>query len=180
MSSRGAKKKKLPAWTPFEPAIVSPKQVESRRKVLGDALADNMLKQQEEIWLNSRFQVHIYRNAPNGFHQPVAWLSIKTRQAPFHRHDWRELQRIKNELCGEECEAVEIYPAESRLHDSADQYHLWVFPKGERIPLGFADRIVGDAHPGGTGSQRKFETRPDDADEVERHGFVKWQWEGKP
>ncbi len=30
------------------------------------------------------------------------------------RHDWRELQQIKNEVVGQENEAIELYPAESR------------------------------------------------------------------
>jgi hypothetical protein len=37
-------------------------------------------------------------------------------------HDWRELQRIKNEIVGDEIEAVELYPAESRLLDTANWY----------------------------------------------------------
>jgi hypothetical protein len=36
-------------------------------------------------------------------------------------HDWRDLQRIKNQLVGPECEAVELYPAESRKVDTANQ-----------------------------------------------------------
>src|SRR5262249_13701026 len=41
-------------------------------------------------------------------------------------HDWRDLQRVKNDICGPEAEACEIYPAESRLCDRANTYHLWV------------------------------------------------------
>lgn len=68
-------------------------------------------------------------------------LSIK-RLDKESIHDWRDLQQIKNELCGEECEAVEIYPAESRLVDAANQYHLWVFPEGFRIPFGYQERLT--------------------------------------
>src|SRR5690348_14199677 len=53
--------------------------------------------------------------------------------APFirlsiRRHDgepcnnWRDLQQIKNELVGPEFEAVELFPAESRLIDTCNQY----------------------------------------------------------
>jgi hypothetical protein len=55
-------------------------------------------------------------------------------------HDWRAFQRIKNELAGPEWEAVEIYPAESRLVDMANQYHLWCFPFA--IGFGFSGRAV--------------------------------------
>jgi len=57
-------------------------------------------------------------------------------------HDWRELQRIKNEIVGDEIEAVELYPAESRLLDTANWYWLWCFAGGGRIPFGFHLRSV--------------------------------------
>ena len=74
---------------------------------------------------------------------PVAWLSIKRNDRQVI-HDWRELQRIKNLIVGEEVEAVEIYPAESRVHDTANQYHLWCFAPGYQLPFGYADRFVAD------------------------------------
>jgi hypothetical protein len=43
------------------------------------------------------------------------------------RHDWRDFQRIKNDLVGPEWEAVELYPAESRLMDPSNYYSLWCF-----------------------------------------------------
>ena len=56
---------------------------------------------------------------------------------------WRDFQEIKNELCGPEREAVQVYPAESRLVDTANQYHLWVMPEGMLFPMGFfTDRMV--------------------------------------
>ena len=59
------------------------------------------------------------------------------------RHDWRDMQWIKNELVGPETEGIEIYPAESRLYDPSNQYILYVFNK---IPIGiFEGRCVIDA-----------------------------------
>ena len=52
------------------------------------------------------------------------------------RHDWREFQWIKNQLAGEECEAVELYPAESRLLDPSNYYSLWCFPGIKRLKIG--------------------------------------------
>ena len=70
----------------------------------------------DEIWINDLYQVAIHRNTPN--HNigdyVIDHLSIKLRtKAPIH--DWRDLQEIKNLLCGPEREAIEVYPAESRL-----------------------------------------------------------------
>ena len=52
------------------------------------------------------------------------YLSIKRLdREPIN--DWRAMQKIKNAIVGKEWEAVEIYPAESRLVDTANQYHLF-------------------------------------------------------
>lgn len=71
----------------------------------------------------------------------------------IRRHDhepcnnWHDFQKIKNELVGPEFEAVELFPAESRLVDTANQYHLWVHKDaGFRFPLGFGQRLVYDAN----------------------------------
>lgn len=52
------------------------------------------------------------------------------------RHDWRDFQAIKNQLAGIECEAFELYPAESRLLDPSNYYALWCFPGLKRINIG--------------------------------------------
>lgn len=57
-------------------------------------------------------------------------------------NDWRHFQQIKNELVGKDIEALQIYPAESRLLDTANQYWLFCLPKGHQIPFGFKDRNV--------------------------------------
>jgi hypothetical protein len=36
------------------------------------------------------------------------------------------LQRIKNEICGEDVEAIQFFPRESKLVDVANLYWLWV------------------------------------------------------
>lgn len=43
-------------------------------------------------------------------------------------------------------EGIELYPAESRLVDTSNQYHLWVF-KGRRLATGFQFRAVADGKP---------------------------------
>lgn len=55
--------------------------------------------------------------------------------------DWRDLQWIKNELLGPEEEMVQIFPAESRLVDTSNQYWFFHYP-GRRWPFGFPDRLV--------------------------------------
>lgn len=71
----------------------------------------------------------------------MTWLSIR-RNDRKAMQDWRHLQAIKNEICGPEREAVQMYPAESRLLDESNQIHLWVYPEGYRLPFGYAERSV--------------------------------------
>lgn len=68
------------------------------------------------------------------------------------------MQRIKNQLAGAECEAIELYPAESRLVDSANQFHLWCLDDPTvRFPFGYdAGRVV-TGESGGGAVQRPFE-----------------------
>jgi hypothetical protein len=44
--------------------------------------------------------------------------------------DWRDLQRIKNDLVGPERWACEVFPAESQLVDLRNTYWLWALPEG--------------------------------------------------
>jgi len=84
------------------------------------------------------------------------------------------LQRIKNEIVGPEHEAVELFPAESRLVDTSNQYHLWVLTSDEnRWPFGFQTRLV--ANKGSHGAkQRPFEkdNMPDDLADKEINEFM--------
>lgn len=91
------------------------------------------------IFGNGWWTVHVRRL--DGRNEPAdladaLHLSIHDRPRST-RHDWREFQRIKTELVGPEREAVELYPAESRLLDTSNEYHLWVMPEGEKIEIGW-------------------------------------------
>ncbi len=113
-------------WTPFERG--APIDLTGNPKI-----------DTKEVWLNSIYQVFVYRSEdwPKMIH-----LSIKTHDRSAIR-DWRDLQRIKNELCGTTCEGVELFPAESRMTDLANQFHLWVLEPGEEFPFGWDDgRVV--------------------------------------
>ena len=112
-----------------------------------------------EHWINDTYHV-VLRREPWDQDPSVetAHLSIKRHdRAPIH--DWRDLQRIKSELLGPECEAVELYPAESRVVDSANQYHLWGFTDpGNRMPFGFLTGLrIGAPSAESNVGQRPFE-----------------------
>jgi hypothetical protein len=124
------KRQKITQWTPFEPAVVPME----RKQITAAGVPD-------AVWRNSKYTVWVYEkgNTPLG---PLTHLSIKRNDKEVI-HDWRDLQRIKNEICGREREAFEVYPAESRLVDTANQYHLFVLPEDALIPIGFFEgRVV--------------------------------------
>jgi len=102
----------------------------------------------QEIWVNDIYQVNILRgeNCDGYIHHPQLkgkcdYISIKTHNKEAVR-DWRHFQQIKNELVGEHREAIEIFPSEDRLVDTANQYHLWVLPEGFIPAFGFTERLV--------------------------------------
>ena len=94
----------------------------------------------------------------------VIHLSIRIDMGKTHLRDWRDFQVIKNELVGDEHQAVEIYPQESRLHDMVNIFHLWVFPEGFGLQLGWWDRDVGDEDDDEVlkGQQRKLDRYTED------------------
>ena len=73
-------------------------------------------------------------------------LSISRHADRTHNVSWRDKQAIKNMLVGPEHEAVELFPAESRLMDTANEFWLWVLEnKSRRFPVGFhTGRMVSD------------------------------------
>lgn len=144
----------LPPWTPFEEGTYPPGVTKE--------------PQWRSTWVNSRYQVDVSVLRPNVEGMPeMTVLSIKRRDKDWLR-DWRDLQRIKNEILGPEWEAVELFPAESRLVDSSNQYWLWCLPPPHRFPFGMDERIVSDVElvnpRGGSSRQRPFDPdqrRPD-------------------
>lgn len=151
---------------PFHAATLPPEALDvrafaARHGLSKDAAASQLQRLRvQAIYMNDRYQVNVeIVRAPFGEATgDVLWLSIKRRDRATV-HDWRDLQRIKNMIVGEEHEGFEVYPAESRLVDTANQYHLWVFVDASvRLPVGYQSREVlgaGEAAAFGAG-QRGF------------------------
>lgn len=163
------------AWKPLEPATNIPYTPKQRAAMIADAkrMAPGMTEEainalididlKAPCFKNLDYQVHVNKKQV-GFREdgttPVnqVWLSIRRIDRKPVR-DWRDLQRIKTQLLGPDCEAVEIFPAEDRLVDTANQYHLWGYDDPTfRFPFGFFDgRVVDDkVDPATKAVQRKF------------------------
>jgi len=84
-------------------------------------------------WVNAKYSVQEYLAT-------CAWGEVTLLM--IRRHDgapitqWYELQRIKNEIAGPHRTAVQVFPRQSELRDSANLYHLWVLPIDIPLPFG--------------------------------------------
>ena len=152
----GETNRELPAWAPFART--------------GQVVVSNLPNTPDGVvYENSRFVV-IVRDCGGGGEGKLIWLSIKNADNSA-RHDWRELQRIKNELLGPDVEAVELYPAESRLVDASNQFHLFAVV-GFRFPFGFEERLVSEDTPGVTQRPFDLDMRPADLVTVQIEGLA--------
>jgi hypothetical protein len=113
--------------------------------------------------MNDRYEVSVWRDYQCVDDGPLCdYLSIKEIEKGAG-HDWRHFQMIKNDLCGYERYAFEVYPPESILLDECNQYHVFVMPDGLALPFGFfRPRLVSDDAPDvyayGRPRQRPFES----------------------
>jgi len=113
--------------------------------------------QENEVWKNDIYTVFVRRKQMfKGVPCSMTWLSIKRNDKEPCR-DWRHFQWIKNQLCGAEKEGCELYPAESRLTDGSNQYHLWVLDDPKvKFQFGFTTQRNISRYPFQGGKQRQF------------------------
>ena len=148
-------------WKPLERASII-----NRSDITKEGL-DAVAGEQPEIWKNDIYTVLVRRRWGN---PPIhhTWLSIK-RNDKEPCEDWRHFQWIKNQLVGPECEGVQLYPKESRLVDSSNQFHLWVIEdSAATLPFGFQQRLISE-YPIENGKQRPWpeNMKPHDLEEQE-------------
>lgn len=105
-------------WSPFEPG---PSPI-------------GLVDRAEECWRNNRYIVFrcVAERTEWG---PVERLMVR-RNDGGTGVPWADMQRIKDELCGPERVAVEVFPPRSELVDNRNIYHLWVLPEGFELPFG--------------------------------------------
>ena len=155
-----ATSKPAPFFAAELPAAALDVSVIASRFGLDSATAERQVQQlrQQSIFLSATHQVNVQLiRVPFGEDRgDVAWLSIKRRDREVIR-DWRELQAIKNAIVGPEHEGFELYPAESRLVDTANQFHLFVFmDRRVRMPVGFVEReVAGTAEASAVGATQR-------------------------
>lgn len=149
-------KSKTDPFTPFVELQPDETTMPDAAKEMLSAMGGNIFGEgRRKIFTNSLYFVIVETiPGPDGVVSDSISLSIRNT-ARTNVFPWRDLQRIKNELAGPEREAIEIFPAESRLVDTSDQRYLFVLPAGTYVPYGFSERLLIEEI-AGTGSQTPF------------------------
>lgn len=147
----GVEEARLPdeeAWEPLQRATHVPMSEQAKALIRARGGDEKLIEELDdsELWKNAIYTVSVTRWDDGGqWHGAVQELSIR-RNDRQPVHDWRHFQQIKTELAGAEVEALEMYPAESRLMDTANQYYVYCLPPGRRIEMGYlGPRNVVDA-----------------------------------
>lgn len=112
----------------------------------------------DRVYINDKYQVAVREFENPQFGGEWVHLSIKRIDKEVI-HDWRDLQEIKNMMVGPENEGIELYPAESRRVDSANQFHIFVLKtEGAKFPIGYNERLVmNETNPETGAKQRSFD-----------------------
>jgi hypothetical protein len=132
-----SKKRKAP--TPkkeWEPLTQTPdwavkakhEQAMEQARVTFPGVAVDQLRTPAEVWGSSQYTVtvHYLDDNRDGFVEVGIHNYHRTTHVP-----WRHIQQIKNEVFGPDREAVQLFPAEDRLLDSANEYWIYVYPTSE-------------------------------------------------
>lgn len=114
---------------PWEPMKRVPQEMVNPKAAEAMGASDQVV----EVWVNHRYECLVRTQRQDGGHE-MRHLSIHTHDRGPMRN-WRHLQQIKNEVCGELWTGVEFFPPETHLVDTANQYHLFCFPPG--VDFGF-------------------------------------------
>ena len=91
-----------------------------------------LLKDLKSFWVNNYLSVQV-----SEFQTDIGYV----RRLGIRRNDegknitWAEKQRVKNEICGKEAVAIEVFPAKEDLIDQANMCWLWVVPKNFAMPF---------------------------------------------
>lgn len=118
----------------------------SLEECIDSFIEEDQRNQTLKIYRNQIYSVHVDDDtdlAYAEFEGKICHLSIK-RNDRRPCNDWRDMQEIKNLLAGAERQAIQIFPKESHLMDTSNQYHLWVFPEDMLIPIGWFTRVTVD------------------------------------
>lgn len=124
------------AWTPLV-------RIELSKENFPEVNVDDL--EYDEYWMNNEYIVKVYY-PDNPVHQfpnnKFTWLCFRNLRNSHHAHDWRDMQMMKNEICGHERTAVEVFPPMSKLVDTCNQFHMWVYPEDYKLDFGYNEQSI--------------------------------------
>lgn len=123
---RAAAKKMGKIWTAFRP-------IEITDKMRQDAV---VLEHCHSMYGNSFFEVQCYPIvSPLG-----AFMQVTLRRhADIEDITWTQIQRVKNELFGQDSVALELYPKKNEeWHPAVNVRVIYICPVGWQVPFGLA------------------------------------------
>lgn len=84
-----------------------------------------MTRMPDRAWKNNHYVVQLYRCERSILGKLMDKVMIRRNDAePIQ--EWHCLQEIKNQICGDETMAVQVFPPKSQLVDVANMYWLFV------------------------------------------------------
>jgi len=122
----------------FHPAAAAEKSAPFQPLALDTTWVKRIAEDPDEYWHSDIYDVTVRRHKKDPVFDSkggMIQLGISSSDG-CARHDWRDMQAIKNQLAGPECEGFELFPAESRLLDPSNYYSIWCFPGVKRLNVG--------------------------------------------
>lgn len=116
-SNREGKRRQKMPWNQFQ-------DVTLESKMRSQAFNSLQGYKVDKVYQNNKYIVQIkYRVPRDGDYYTRAMIRRSDSAAIY---SWQDMFRIKNEVFGNEVEAIQFFPRSSELVDSANLYWLWI------------------------------------------------------
>lgn len=104
-------------WDPFQDVT---QQAIHRSRLLGGSAG----YQPDAVYQNHKYIVQVFKNQLRKGRTYTKAMVRRCDSEPIY--SWKDLYRIKNEIFGDEVEAVQFMPPVSELTDVANLYWFWI------------------------------------------------------
>lgn len=76
------------------------------------------------VFQNNKYIVQVFLNVKRNFRNYDKVMIRRSDSKPIY--SWADIFRIKNEIFGDEVEAIQFFPKNSELIDEANLYWIWI------------------------------------------------------
>lgn len=78
----------------------------------------------DKVYKNNKYIVQVFRGVVRKGRNYIKVMIRRSDSEPIY--SWQDMYRIKNEVFGEEVEAIQFFPKKSELVDVANLYWFWI------------------------------------------------------